>query len=245
MRVPLLLVAAILLSGLAHAVEPISVAAALCRHAPAKAFKPSRAPRLPDDDLLRALLSTDDPTEIRRAMGGSDPNAPRGTAGSTPLAVAAASGNVSGVNVLLDSGALVEGKSRSGTTPLEAAILNIQPSTACALLSRGAILPEPRSKPYLLPAAALSEDFGAASAMVGFLLDRGYDVNARTNGDTALHIAAELGNETLVMLLLRHGADIKLKNGRSETPEAVAQRAGFPGIAKRIRDAVRRGRKGE
>ncbi len=233
-RVPISFPIVLVLNGPLGATEQSAPVQALCQHAPVRMFKPSQAPRMPDDELLRALLTTDAPNAIERAVGKVDVNALRGTTKTTPLALAAATGNLNGMKVLLANGAKIDVRAADGTTALESAILNAQPAAACILMNRGALLPLAPSKPYLLPSAALSEDFESATTLVEFLLGEGYDVNAKMNGDAALHIAAELGNVSLVRLLVRHGANRGIRNNRAETPEAVATRVGNQAIARML-----------
>lgn len=63
--------------------------------------------------------------------------------------------------------------------------------------------------------------------MVGALLDAGLPVNARDpRGDTALTLAAELGNRESLGVLLEKGADKSLENGFGLTASQIAQRQG-------------------
>lgn len=59
--------------------------------------------------------------------------------------------------------------------------------------------------------------------IVGYLLDHGVDVGIRhpTDGGTALHIAAYLGNVALTELLLRRGAPVNVNDGDYKTPPVV------------------------
>ncbi|WP_118871756.1 ankyrin repeat domain-containing protein [Ralstonia solanacearum] len=211
----------------------------VCQSMPAKAFVPSRGPAMPDDEFVRLVLTTDDGNALRRAFAKTDIDAQRGRTNTTLLALAASSGNLNAMRVLLERGAQRDKPTGSGETPLEAAVLNGQASAVCLLLQRGAKLPLPARKPYLLPAAALTEDFASAVALVAILRDHDFDPNARMNGDTALHIAAELGNVELVRLLLARGADIGQKNTRGETALSIAQRSSQPQIAQLLRAAQR------
>lgn len=225
-----LFIGLILACSAAWASGPSSAVEVLC-HARSSPFKPSDAPRLPDDQVLRTLLTTEEPALIQQSLLNVDLSAYRGTTKTTPLALAASVGNLKAVQILLRIGAGIDFPTASGATALEAAILNGQAGSACLLLRQGARLPQPGSRPYLLPSAALSEDFQGATALVEFLAAEGYDVNARMNGDTALHIAAGLGNTALVRVLLRRGADVHARSGRAETPEMVANRSGNDEVA--------------
>ena len=208
-----------------------------CQLTPVKAFVPSRAPRMPDDEFLRLVLTTDDGNILREALPGSHIDELRGKTRTTLLALAASVGNVNAIQVLLEKGAQRDKPTGKGETPLEAAVLNGQATAACFLMQRGARLPRPAQKPYLVPAAALTEDFASAVTLVTLLSDHDFDLNARMNGDTALHIAAELGNVELVKLLLTRGADAQLRNAKGESALSIAQRAGQSQIAQLRRTA--------
>lgn len=54
--------------------------------------------------------------------------------------------------------------------------------------------------------------------IVQLLIDRGADVEVKTNdGRTLLHIAALAGNEKIIRLLMDIGADIKARNNNGVT----------------------------
>ena len=58
---------------------------------------------------------------------------------------------------------------------------------------------------------------------VAAVVARGGRVNAASqNGDTALHVAAALGYDTVVQLLVERGADVAVKNRRGVTPIVAA-----------------------
>jgi ankyrin repeat protein len=217
-------------SGLTPAEEGI------CANAPSSTYAPSTAPTQSSDPLLRVIFETGDPAKLKPALASAgNLDAQRGTTGITALSTAASAGNLAAAQLLVEAGASLEAKSRSGDTALESAMTSAQATTSCWLLRRGAASPDPQKKPYLVPAAALSEDFAASHALVRLLLNRGFSPDARMNGDTALHIAAELGNTELVRLLVQHGADVSAKNTRGETPLAVATRSGQKAVAPLLR----------
>ncbi|WP_230851242.1 ankyrin repeat domain-containing protein [Ralstonia solanacearum] len=209
----------------------------VCQSMERKVFVPSRGAAMPDDEFMRLVLTTDDERALRHAFARTDIDALRGRSNMTLLALAASSGNLNAMRVLLDRGAKRDKQTGRGETPLEAAVLNGQAQAACMLLQHGAKLPPPAHKPYLLPAAALTEDFASAVALVAILRDHDFDPNARMNGDAALHIAAELGNVELVRLLLARGASVEQRNSRGETALAIAQRSSQPEIAQILRAA--------
>ena len=75
-----------------------------------------------------------------------------------------------------------------------------------------------------------------AIAIMRALLDAGVDVDSRrSDGATALHLAAFDGNAELVEELLARGADLSLKDGVYDgTPAGWAQAGGHEDLAKRL-----------
>lgn len=68
---------------------------------------------------------------------------------------------------------------------------------------------------------------------VKFFLARGHPVDKRdVEGLTPLMLAASIGHMSLCLLLLRHGADVELKNNQKQTAAMLAQRGGFLMLAK-------------
>ena len=58
---------------------------------------------------------------------------------------------------------------------------------------------------------------------VAAAVDLGGDVNAASQtGDTAMHVAAALGHDTVVQFLAEHGAAVNMKNTRGITPLLAA-----------------------
>ena len=70
----------------------------------------------------------------------------------------------------------------------------------------GKVEPESRVREAVAAAVALRGDVRAASQ----------------TGDTALHVAAALGHDTVVQFLVEHGASVSVKNRRGFTPLAAA-----------------------
>jgi ankyrin repeat protein len=63
------------------------------------------------------------------------------------------------------------------------------------------------------------------------LIERGADVNAKTNGGwTPLHSAAFYGHVEVVRLLLEHGADPNIKNIWGQTAIDLARERGYSEI---------------
>jgi ankyrin repeat protein len=203
------------------ALSPQPDVAFLCKSAEKVAFMPTKAPQLPADPVLKTIVSTSDHAALESAVAGVDIDAPRGTTSITPLSMASGSGNLAAVKLLLKRGANVNAVSDKGATAFEYAVLAGQFGMACHLLQAGATIPDSKQKAYLLPAAAVTEDFEGATIFVDWLLRKGYAIDATTSGDTALHAAAELGNHKLVELLLSRGANPCLKNAGGKTAAEV------------------------
>lgn len=71
------------------------------------------------------------------------------------------------------------------------------------------------------------------SKLAEILIEAGIDVNCRDEkGVTALMYAAVIGDEALIKLLLKHGADKMLKDGQGRSASAYLDRSKYPGLAK-------------
>jgi ankyrin repeat protein len=215
----------------------------LCARSVHQTFKPMKSATMPTDPLLTLILTTADATTLRAALKSTELDSLRGTTNTTLLAFAASVGNLNAVKVLIDQGAKVTPRNSRGESALDAAILNGQAAATCLLMRHGAALPPAADRSYLLPAAALSENFTAANALVKLLIASGFDIGALMNGDTALHIAVEIGNDILVRTLLAAHADPAQKNARGETAFTLAQRSGNRDVIRTLESArVQRGR---
>lgn len=132
----------------------------------------------------------------------------------TPLFLAARGCHLETVQVLLKHGAEVNAKSQSDQTPLHAVIWN---------------------KTTLL----------GMNGVVHALLEAGAVVNARNSkGQTPLHWAAHYGHVEAVRLLVKYGADTRLRNDDGETALDKALGAGNPkraAAARQIAQILQRG----
>ncbi|MGJ1321621.1 ankyrin repeat domain-containing protein [Sphingobacterium faecium] len=69
------------------------------------------------------------------------------------------------------------------------------------------------------------------------LIEAGADVNSiPSNGQTALHLAAQQGNIELIVLLLENGARIELKNMNNKTASDLAASKGYGDIAEILKE---------
>lgn len=135
---------------------------------------------------------------------------PETLTGATPFLLAARFVEVEIMRALAANGADVGQALPDGTTPLMAAAG--LPAPLSPLVDR-------RGRPVLRPVA----DEAAALQAVTMLVEAGVDVNATTRrGDTALHGAAARNYPTVARLLVARGAKLDVKDGKGQSPLAVA-----------------------
>jgi len=62
---------------------------------------------------------------------------------------------------------------------------------------------------------------------VELLLQEGFNVNAMSHGDTPLIVAASWGDDKLVTMLLKYGADPELCDSYGKSPQQIAKERGY------------------
>jgi uncharacterized protein len=108
-------------------------------------------------------------------------------------------------------------------------------ATALALIDAGADV-DTRSRNDFSVHPIHSAVAGNRAEVVAVLIDGGADVNARQPGGfTPLHGAAQNGAEEIVDRLLAAGADPAARNDDGRSPADLAEEAGRPGLAARLR----------
>jgi uncharacterized protein len=142
--------------------------------------------------------------------------------GTTPLMRAAKAGDTEVVKVLLAKGADPKLTTRFGMTPLMAAAgLGTKEEDTTGRKKTEA----------------------EAIAAIKLCLDAGADVNAIDNqGDTALHGAAQKGDDQVVQFLVDHGAKLDIKDKKGRTPLDAANglmgNGGFDGSRRDVHEST-------
>jgi uncharacterized protein len=169
-----------------------------------------------DVNLVKALLARGANPNQRIAKGTpmrrdtTDWNLPAALIGSTPYLLAAKFLEADIMPVLVAGGADPGLTMPNGATAVMLAAGMGSSKTASRrgidVIDFGKVEPESRVRDAVAAAIALRGDVDAASPA----------------GDTAVHVAAALGHDTVVQLLVEHGANINVKNKRGITPLVAA-----------------------
>lgn len=176
----------------------------------------SGAPRavLPDAARYGAILELGDMRQVRHWLDeGLDPNFVADRIG-TGLMVAAWSGNIPLMELLVSRGADIHRANGFGETALMHAAWKGNADAMRWLLARGARLNREGNEWSALHYAV----FAGHEDVAQMLLARGADINARSpNGSSALMMAIYEGRDDIARLLLKHGASRAVKNDRGDT----------------------------
>ncbi|MEM7366594.1 MAG: ankyrin repeat domain-containing protein [Pseudomonadota bacterium] len=149
---------------------------------------------------------------------GADPNSP-GYEDSVPVGLAAYEGHSDAVRLLLERGANPNiANATTGVTPLHEAIVKDTPNQASCVM-------------HLLAAGADPNAVSGQDAETNAFFE-----SVRVYSESPLHWAAAYGTEETIRLLIQHGADVSLIDGRGETP---AQWAGRHQRSTEIRELLR------
>jgi ankyrin repeat protein len=146
---------------------------------------------------------------------------------------AVAVGRTESVTAILDrDSAQARAWSPDGFTPLHFAAFFNQPTIPRELVRRGADVAAVSMNP--LEVTPLHSAAAARAAdIVHMLVESDAPVNAKQHGGwTALHAAADNGDEKMVRILLQHGADPLVHNDEGKTPAQMAQLKGREDVLK-------------
>ncbi len=151
----------------------------------------------------------------------------------TGLMIAAWTGNIPMMQLLVARGADVNRRNELGETALMHAAWRGQVAAMRWLIDKGALVDSPPMHWGALHYAA----FAGHAEAVALLLDYGADINARsTNGSSVLMMAVYEGHEALARQLLERGADPRLKNDHGEGALEWAFKFRRLGIARLVAD---------
>lgn len=194
-------------------------------------------------DFFRAV-QLDNVAAVRRVLArGLDPNLREPERGETGLIVAMRYEAMQTLGLLLaQPGIDVDALAPNGNSALMMAAFRQNQPAVLALLAHGARVNQPGWCALHYAAAAGSTE------LVSLLLARRADIDAQSpSGMTSLMLAAREGQENVVTLLLKEGADASRKDGGFHlTAAEFADQADKPWIARAIRahlaDPGKRGR---
>ncbi|MDB0529562.1 ankyrin repeat domain-containing protein [Ralstonia solanacearum] len=169
---------------------------------------------------------------VRLVHCGLDPNQALILDGQPimPLVIAASLGKPEIVEQVIQAGADPNnaGPSDMPLPPLEVALSNNKYAAAMVLLRSGArgdyTLEGSGATALMTLAFNRSTDQGQAADMVRVLIEHGAKLNAQdSTGNTALHLAARMGNGAVLRSLLRRGADRCIKNAKGFYPKDLVR----------------------
>lgn len=146
--------------------------------------------------------------------------------GNTLLMLAARDGHEELTRLLIDYRAKLNARNAAGDTALAMAALRGQRKIVEILVTAGASQTVPGWPPLVYAA------FGGHLDVVAYLLGKGADINAASEGGmTALMAAARNGHLPVVRALLAGGADMEKRTDRGDSALDIAQRTGNTEIA--------------
>jgi hypothetical protein len=179
------------------------------------------------DDYLQAARTAsfakmliDSGADVNQPSNAGSSNLPHGT---TPLHLAAWSGDVELVKVLLDAGAHANARNADGLTPIQ---LGARSEDVAKLLLGAGADPAGASASRRIENADRYVEASRTAPFVKMLIDAGGNVNRPVDhttvgvpaGTTALHLAAWGGNNDLAKTLLEAGAQIDARDADGRTP---------------------------
>lgn len=188
------------------------------------------------ETLLFRACSKGNIEEVRDLLqAGANVNA-RDAEGETPLMYAAVEGHVAIINLLAKKGADIDAVSSNNETALARASLNGRIEAVRTLLNLGASVDkstDAQGTPLMYASVAGHKE------VMKLLLDNSGNVNAvDAKGNTALMNAIR-NNASLdvVCILIKAGADIKIKNKNDEDAASIAKSLGRGDIEKLLSEA--------
>ncbi len=166
--------------------------------------------------------------------------------GRTALMIACVKGNIELVKLLLKHGANVNEVSLNNWTALEYACLYGNYTIIKLLIDRGANI-NAKNLDGSTPLIITCRSNNSTAVIAKLLLKKGADVNAQDacDGQTALMIAAERDDHRTVEVLLKHGANVNLKDKEGNTALMFAVKKNWHWGGKTIKLLLDHGAKNE
>jgi ankyrin repeat protein len=106
------------------------------------------------------------------------------------------------------------------------------PESVLGILAR--IFLRSRREPNDQPTVLIQSASKGSTSMVGLLLDRGADPNADWGKHVAVMDAARISDPNMVRTLIRHGADVNVRDDQGLTPVMLAAARGNDGTLKAL-----------
>lgn len=186
------------------------------------------------DDFFRAIEQDNGAAITELLQRGMDPNS-RSPDGQVALYLALRGPSPKATEALWAHPALdLNARNVAGETPLMMAALRGELEWARKLIERGAAVQQTGWSAVHYAAT------GPEPRLIELLLDRGAAPNAESpNRSTPLMMAAKYGPEASVDLLLRRGADPKLRNDLKLNAADFARGAGRESLSERLEKAAR------
>ncbi len=190
------------------------------------------------DDFFKAITFDDVRTVGSLLERGFDPNS-RDEKGQSPLVLSLREGSFKVAKLLLAQPKInLDQTNAAGETALMMVALKGQLDWLQTLLEQGAKSERPDTMAWTALHYAAS---GPEPRAVQLLLSRGALINVRSpNGSTPLMMAARYGAIDSAMLLLKSGADAKLRNDQQWDAADFAKSAGRDALAAQLRVAAGR-----
>jgi ankyrin repeat protein len=146
------------------------------------------------------------------------------TDGRRLLVVAAEEGQLGVVTLVIERGADIHARDRQGCTALWYAASEGHEDVTTFLLAEGAQASTANASGITpLMEACANGHLDVVQILVQHTGGKGLDVKDKDDGWTALHHAADGGNDEVVRLLLLSGADLRSMDNWGRTPRALAE----------------------
>jgi ankyrin repeat protein len=175
-----------------------------------------------------AVAFNNEPALVALLKAGANPNAQTVT-GQTPLHLAVALGNANSITHLIYAGADQNIKNKQNRTPLilaqrigDATIIKILQAPSMSPVGGGVGFKKPTYTKAQDLVAAIKNNSLTRTDLNLFITATGFTINTPIDGQTLLHYAILSNNPSMVINVLRAGANPNTQNSAGQTPLFVA-----------------------